>query len=69
MYCSLIDRVKKGRVVRFKASLKIYRVKKGGDFLKRVLKSVLRTRNILLRIRICGSVSLTNGSGSCYFWH
>jgi hypothetical protein len=28
---------------------------------------VLRIRDILVRIRIRGSVPLTNGSGSCYF--
>jgi hypothetical protein len=30
-------------------------------------KAVLRIRDILVRIRIRGSLSLTNGSGSCYF--
>ncbi len=33
-------------------------------------RSVLRIRDILVRIRIQGSVPLTNGSGSgsCYYW-
>jgi hypothetical protein len=33
------------------------------------LKSVLRIHDILLWIRIRGSMHLTNGSGSCYFRH
>jgi hypothetical protein len=32
-----------------------------------LVKPVLRIRDILVRIRIPGSVPLTNGSGSCYF--
>jgi hypothetical protein len=29
----------------------------------------LRIHDILVRIRICGSIPLTNGCGSCYFRH
>jgi hypothetical protein len=32
-------------------------------------KAVLRIRDMFVRIRIRGSVPLTNGSGSCYFRH
>jgi hypothetical protein len=32
-------------------------------------KTVLRIQDILLWIRIRGSLPLTNGSGSCYFRH
>ncbi len=32
-------------------------------------KSVFRIHDILVRIRIRGSMPLTNGSGSCYFRH
>ncbi len=32
-------------------------------------QAVLRIRDILVRIRIRGSVPLTSGSGSCYFPH
>ncbi len=33
------------------------------------LETVLRIHDILVRIRICGSMPLSNGSGSCYFHH